>query len=89
VSSALLRARLLASPREALPDARSFERFVQIAFHQRRRTLENNLEHSYPRLKEYFRSLGIEGARRAETLSVSEFANLWRALTAGVPEARE
>jgi 16S rRNA (adenine1518-N6/adenine1519-N6)-dimethyltransferase len=81
VHSALLRARFLETPRAEVLDLVTFERFVQLAFHQRRRTLENNLEHSYPHLKEYFRSLNIEGSRRAETLSVVEFATLWRALS--------
>jgi 16S rRNA (adenine1518-N6/adenine1519-N6)-dimethyltransferase len=81
VHSALLRARFLDTPRADVEDLDLFERFVQLAFHQRRRTLENNLEHSYPHLKEYFSSLSIEGSRRAETLSVVEFVTLWRALS--------
>lgn len=82
VDSALLRFVFLQNPRVAGVDLASFERFVQISFRQRRRTLENNLRDSYPHLKEYFRSLQIEGSRRAETLSVVEFADLWRAATA-------
>jgi 16S rRNA A1518/A1519 N6-dimethyltransferase RsmA/KsgA/DIM1 with predicted DNA glycosylase/AP lyase activity len=31
---------------------------------------------SYPNLKEHLRLLNIEGSRRAETLSVGEFAEL-------------
>ena len=86
VDSALLRARFLDTPRATVEDLALFERFVQLAFHQRRRTLENNLEHSYSHLKEYFRSLNIEGSRRAETLSVVEFATLWRALSTRAQE---
>jgi 16S rRNA (adenine1518-N6/adenine1519-N6)-dimethyltransferase len=80
VSSALLRVRFLATPRAEVPDLRGFERLVQSAFARRRRTLENNLEDSYANLKENLRLVHIEGSRRAETLSVVEFARLARAL---------
>jgi 16S rRNA A1518/A1519 N6-dimethyltransferase RsmA/KsgA/DIM1 with predicted DNA glycosylase/AP lyase activity len=61
-------------------DPDGFERFLQKAFARRRRTLENNLEDSYPNLKEYLRFLDIQGSRRAETLSVVEFAGIWGAV---------
>jgi 16S rRNA (adenine1518-N6/adenine1519-N6)-dimethyltransferase len=80
VSSALLRARFLERPRAAVPHVRAFEKLLQVAFQRRRRTLENNLEHGYPHLKEYFRFLNVEGSRRAETLSVVEFAELLHSL---------
>ena len=80
VSSAVLRVRFLPQPRIEVPDAAAFERLVYTAFGRRRRTLENNLRDSYPNLKEYLRLLNIEGSRRAETLSVVEFARLSRAL---------
>jgi 16S rRNA (adenine1518-N6/adenine1519-N6)-dimethyltransferase len=89
VHSALLRARFRERPAVEVPDLDRFERFVQTAFARRRRTLENNLEDSYPLLKEYFRSLNVEGSRRAETLSVVEFGELWRALSGPVPGARD
>jgi 16S rRNA (adenine1518-N6/adenine1519-N6)-dimethyltransferase len=87
VSSALLRLRFRAQPRAEVPDPGGFERLLQQAFARRRRTLENNLEHSYPNLKEYLRFLNVEGSRRAETLSVVEFAALWRALRSGMAGA--
>ena len=80
VDSALLRARFLPQPRAEVDDTAAFERLIQTAFRQRRRTLENNLQDSYPNLKEHLRLLHIEGRRRAETLSVVEFAELHRAL---------
>ncbi len=84
VHSALLHARFRREPRAEVSDPEGFERLLQAAFHQRRRTLENSIKHSYPHLKEYFRSpLNAEGSRRAETLSVVEFAALWRALEKG------
>jgi 16S rRNA (adenine1518-N6/adenine1519-N6)-dimethyltransferase len=83
VSSALLRARFRERPRAEVADLVSFEGLLKQAFARRRRTLENNLQDSYPNLKEYLRFLNVEGSRRAETLSVVEFAALWRALKAG------
>jgi 16S rRNA (adenine1518-N6/adenine1519-N6)-dimethyltransferase len=80
VDSAILRARFLASPRAEVDDPKAFERLIQKAFTQRRRTLENNLQDSYPNLKEHLRLLKIEGRRRAETLSVVEFAALANAV---------
>jgi 16S rRNA (adenine1518-N6/adenine1519-N6)-dimethyltransferase len=76
VSSAVLRLRFLAAPRAQVPDPAAFERLVQRSFGRRRRTLENNLQDSYPNLKENLRLLKIAGSRRAETLSVVEFAAL-------------
>jgi 16S rRNA (adenine1518-N6/adenine1519-N6)-dimethyltransferase len=89
VHSALLRARFRKAPRAEVDDLAGFERLLQQGFARRRRTLENNLQDSYPRLKEYFRSLNLEGSRRAETLSVVEWAGLWRALSGPVPGARD
>lgn len=80
VGSAVLRARFREAPRAEVGDLEAFERFLQKAFARRRRTLENNLEDSYPRLKEYFRFLNLQGSRRPETLSVVEFAAIWDAV---------
>ncbi|HXK09978.1 MAG TPA: 16S rRNA (adenine(1518)-N(6)/adenine(1519)-N(6))-dimethyltransferase RsmA [Vicinamibacteria bacterium] len=80
VASAVLRARFRESPRATVADLEAFELFLRTAFARRRRTLENNLSDSYPYLKEYFRSLNVEGSRRAETLSVVELAAIWNAL---------
>ena len=85
VSSAILRVRFLSEPRVEIPDEAAFEQLVKTAFRQRRRTLENNLRDSYPNLKENLRLLNIEGSRRAETLSVVEFARLSRALRRAMP----
>ena len=80
VHSAILRARFLDRPRADVGDPASFERLIQKAFTHRRKTLENNLQDSYPNLKENLRLLDIEGNRRAETLSIVEFAGLARGL---------
>jgi 16S rRNA (adenine1518-N6/adenine1519-N6)-dimethyltransferase len=81
VSSALLRVRFHGQPRADPGDPAAFEALVFKAFGRRRRTLENNLRDSYPNLKEHLRLLNIAGTRRAETLSVVEFAALARALS--------
>ncbi len=80
VGSALLRVRFRERPQAEVPDAAAFERLVQRAFSRRRRTLENNLGDSYPNLKHHLRLLNLAGSRRAETLSVVEFAKLATAL---------
>lgn len=81
VDSALLRAVFLEAPRIPVNDFQAFEKLVQTAFSRRRRTLENNLQDSYPNLKQYLRLLNIAGSRRAETLSVVEFGRLAEALS--------
>jgi 16S rRNA (adenine1518-N6/adenine1519-N6)-dimethyltransferase len=81
VGSALLRARFLDHPRADVGDPAAFERLVRQAFSRRRRTLENNLQDSYPNLKHHLRLLNLAGTRRAETLSVGEFAKLSLALS--------
>jgi len=80
VSSALLRVRFREAPRARVVNPAGFERVLKRAFARRRRTLENNLQDSYPNLKENLRLLKIAGSRRAETLSVVEFAELADAL---------
>jgi 16S rRNA (adenine1518-N6/adenine1519-N6)-dimethyltransferase len=87
VSSALLRARFLDTPRAEVDDLAGFEGLLKQSFARRRRTLENNLQDSYPKLNYYLRFLNLEGSRRAETLSVVEFADLWRVLKAGEKRA--
>src|SRR5262249_50381253 len=80
VGSALLRARFLAAPRAEVGDPEAFETLLKKAFARRRRTLENNLRDSYPNLNHHLRLLNLAGSRRAETLSVGEFAKLARVL---------
>jgi 16S rRNA (adenine1518-N6/adenine1519-N6)-dimethyltransferase len=88
VDSAVLRAVFLETPRTRVGDPRAFEKLVQTAFGRRRRTLENNLQDSYPNLKQYLRLLNITGSRRAETLSVVEFGRLAEALSDGAEGGR-
>lgn len=76
VRSAVLRAVLGVHPALAGLDLQRFERLVVTAFGQRRKTLANNLQDRYVNLKQNLKLLNIEGTRRAETLSVAEFAAL-------------
>lgn len=81
-------------PRAAPPvdvgaDGEAFLRLVRQAFAHRRKTLRNNLKAlkasgwSPEGVEEALRASGIDGGRRAETLTLEEFAALWRALEAG------
>jgi 16S rRNA (adenine1518-N6/adenine1519-N6)-dimethyltransferase len=84
VDSAVLRARFLSEPRAQIGDPSAFEALVRRAFAHRRKTLENNLQLNYHNLKQHLRLLDILGSRRAETLTVVEFAKLSRALAGEV-----
>lgn len=80
VHSAVIRIVFRPEPAIRLVRPEDFAPLVARAFTRRRRTLENNLQDSYPNLKEHLRLLNIEGSRRAETLSVVEFGRLANAL---------
>ena len=82
VASALLRVRFLDLPRADAGSVEAFEGLVGAAFARRRKTLENNLRLIYPKLKDHLRLLNLTGSRRAETLSVVEFARLAKSLGA-------
>jgi 16S rRNA (adenine1518-N6/adenine1519-N6)-dimethyltransferase len=81
VDSAVLRVRFLPTPRVAIGNPETFEALLRRAFAHRRKTLENNLQLSYSNLKQHLRLLNILGSRRAETLTVVEFARLATALS--------
>jgi 16S rRNA (adenine1518-N6/adenine1519-N6)-dimethyltransferase len=85
VDSALLRFRFRKEPRAAVEDPAALEGLLRTAFAHRRKTLENNLQDSYPNLKENLRLLQIEGRRRPETLSVVEFVALTERLRRNKP----
>jgi len=85
VDSAVLRLDRLPSPRAPVTDDAHFRKVVKAGFAQRRKTLLNSLK-SDPslgdtaRLQAALATAGVDGQRRAETLSVPEFAALERAL---------
>jgi 16S rRNA (adenine1518-N6/adenine1519-N6)-dimethyltransferase len=86
VESAVIRATFRSSPRVALDDEAAFARVVRAAFGQRRKTLANALRGGGAGSAEVVaRGLdraAIDGGRRAETLTLQEFAHLARALSA-------
>ncbi len=82
VDSAVLKLTRLPAPRAEVHDEARFRKVVKAAFAQRRKTLANSLksEKSFDWTGVLERA-GIDGGRRAETLSVEEFASIERALT--------
>jgi 16S rRNA (adenine1518-N6/adenine1519-N6)-dimethyltransferase len=85
VESAVIRLSVLPSPRVALDDERRFHVVVRAAFAQRRKTLANALAAGLglpvDALREAAQSAGIDPSRRAETLTILEFAELSRRLS--------
>ena len=69
-----------ATPPVAVNDPEKFARLVQAAFTSRRKVLRNTLK-NWLRAEE-MQALGIDPTRRAETLSLAEFAALSNAATA-------
>jgi 16S rRNA (adenine1518-N6/adenine1519-N6)-dimethyltransferase len=84
VESAVLRLEPLPSPRVELPDEQRFEAVVRAAFARRRKTLANALAAglglSVGATREAATSAGVDPGRRAETLSIQEFAEVARRL---------
>jgi 16S rRNA (adenine1518-N6/adenine1519-N6)-dimethyltransferase len=85
VESAVIRLDVLRSPSVAVADERRFHVVVRAAFAQRRKTLANalaaGLGQSTEGLRAAAESVGIDPARRAETLTIFEFAELTRRLS--------
>ncbi len=90
VESAVVRATFATVPRVAVADEADFTRVVRAAFGQRRKTLGNALRGaglgSSPRVAAVLASAAIDGSRRAETLSLEEFARLADALGGVTPD---
>lgn len=82
VASAVLRLLPQSHPRVPLRDPGFFERVVRAAFAQRRKTLFNNLKARFQEegdagcVERALADCGIDPVRRAETLSLEEFARL-------------
>lgn len=72
VDSAVVRLTPHAAPPVVIDDERTFARVVQAAFAQRRKTLRNTLKGIVT--PEAMATAGIDPGRRAETLSLAEFA---------------
>ncbi len=84
VESAVLRLAPLPNPRVDLPDEQRFEAVVRAAFARRRKTLANalavGLGLSVGATRDAATSAGVDPGRRAETLSIQEFAEVARRL---------
>ncbi|HSP19576.1 MAG TPA: 16S rRNA (adenine(1518)-N(6)/adenine(1519)-N(6))-dimethyltransferase RsmA [Myxococcaceae bacterium] len=85
VDSAVLLLEHRAEPRAEVGDEAFFRRVVKAGFSQRRKTLANALQSDRElgevgRIRAALAEAGIEAMRRAETLSVGDFARLARAL---------
>ena len=85
VDSAVIRLRALPQPRAEVVSELRFRKVVKAGFAQRRKTLLNSLKSDPslgdgPALLAALSTAGIDGGRRAETLSAVEFAALERAL---------
>jgi 16S rRNA (adenine1518-N6/adenine1519-N6)-dimethyltransferase len=86
VESAALVMEFLDPPRAPVHDEQRFHALVKAAFAQRRKTLWNSLKR-FPGAREALEKAGIDPRRRAETLSVEEFASIERALDVVSPGA--
>jgi 16S rRNA (adenine1518-N6/adenine1519-N6)-dimethyltransferase len=78
VTSSVMRLESLATPLAPVADERLFERVVKEAFGTRRKMLRRALEPAFgaDAIARAFARSGIEGTRRAEELSVADFARL-------------
>jgi len=56
-----------------IKDEEAFRRLVSTAFSQKRKTILNNLKTAYPDSREALERAGIDGSRRAETLTLAEW----------------
>lgn len=89
VDSAILKLTRRATPAVTVTDEKEFFKLTKAAFQLRRKTLWNNLLHSYGKdeatkdwLTLSLEQAGIDPKRRGETLSLAEFAALSNALEA-------
>ncbi len=79
VDSALLRFAMLDSPRAQVKDLETFKRVVRAAFAKRRKTLRNSFSTSdgsfgKDEIARALEAAGVDSGRRAETVTVEEFA---------------
>jgi len=71
--------KLVPRPNNELDDER-FRALLGTAFTQKRKTILNNLKHTYPNIERALASAWIEPRRRAETLSGEEWRSLFVSL---------
>jgi len=87
VDSAILKLTKRAQPAVVVTDETAFFKLTKASFHQRRKTLWNNLTSVYGKdeetvawLQQALETAGIDPKRRGETLSLQEFADLSNAM---------
>lgn len=78
VDSSVIRLQPHTRPPVAIDDNARFHEFIKAAFTQKRKTLRNNLKNLLS--VEQIETAGIDPGRRAETLSLAEFAVLYKQL---------
>jgi|WetSurMetagenome_2_1015567.scaffolds.fasta_scaffold00105_14 16S rRNA (adenine1518-N6/adenine1519-N6)-dimethyltransferase len=76
VDSAVIRMDIRKTPRVVIADEGLFFRIIRAGFSQRRKTLSNSLKPLFGDIKDILANIGIDANRRAETLSMEEFAGL-------------
>jgi 16S rRNA (adenine1518-N6/adenine1519-N6)-dimethyltransferase len=91
VESSVIRLDVEPRPRVDVADVASFRRVVKGAFAQRRKTLRNALGASFgrERSEEALTRSGIDAGRRAETLSLADFARLTQELASAIVDVGE
>lgn len=91
VESEVVRLRIRSKPAVDVPNSKMFFRVVKAAFAMRRKTLVNNLAHSFglgkATCEQLLRDCAIDPMRRGETLDLSEFASLAKILGTILPQA--
>ncbi len=80
VDSAVIHIEMYKKPAVDVQDEKLFFRIVRTAFSQRRKMVYNTLKGVYADSKTILAALGIDPARRPETLSIEEFAKLCEAI---------
>jgi 16S rRNA (adenine1518-N6/adenine1519-N6)-dimethyltransferase len=80
VESAVLHLRVLSAPSVPMPDEARFRSVVLAAFAQRRKTIANAISAGFglssDRVRDALAEAGIDPRRRAETVTIPEFAAL-------------
>ena len=87
-AAALTPATAAASPAKAMPETMAkpasaadeprFRRLISMAFAQKRKTLHNNLKSVMPDADSALETVGIDPGRRAETLTLAEWVELYQ-----------
>jgi 16S rRNA (adenine1518-N6/adenine1519-N6)-dimethyltransferase len=83
VDSAVIRMDILKTPPVSAADEDIFFRIIRAGFSQRRKTILNSLKPLFGDVKAPLLETGIDPVRRAETLTMEEFARLSYALRQG------